>query len=237
MTISEQILFLAESLLPKGRAFRFKGVLKRLFTATSISQVQLYDDTVAILDSVLPDNDNFSTQDCLEWETRLGLITNTSVSLADRKAAILRKMNYPGDIPARQGAEYLQGELQKAGFDVYVFENAWYEGGQWVTQDPGVVSGGVGFGGFQHGQYQHGQFVHGGYFSNIVANSIYAEDDINFQVGGSLRATFFIGGNRPAYGDVGLFANVDADRELEFRQLILKIKPTQTIAYLLVNYI
>lgn len=237
MTISDQILKLAESLFPTGRAFRFKGILKRLFQAMGISLTQAHEDSVSILDSILPDNDNFSTDDATEWETRLGLITNTSVSLADRKAAILRKMNYPGDIPARQGMEYLQGELQKAGFDVYVYENAWYEGGQWVTQDPGDVSGGVGYGEFQHGDFQHGESQHGGFFNNIVANSIYAEDDENFDIGGSLRATFFIGGNRPDYGNVGLFANVDADRELEFRQLILKIKPTQTVAYLLVNYI
>lgn len=239
MTISEKILKLAEYLYPRGRAFRMKGTLKELHEAMDISIVESYEAGVSILDSILPDNDNFTADDATDWEVRLGLITNTSVSLADRKAAILRKMNYPGDIPARQGLEYLQGELRKAGFDVYVWENMWYEGGQWVTQPIGVLNGGIGYEEFQLGDFQLGMSQLGSYYTGLIANSIYADDDATFDIGSSFRCTFFISANiiQPPYGAVGVFANIDANRELELRQLVLKIKPTQTIGVGLINFI
>lgn len=237
MTISEKIIYLIGSLFPKGRAFRFIGNNKRLHEALSVSAVDLYNDSLSVLDSILPDNDNFTKNDATEWEVRLGLITNTNVSLEDRKAAILRKMNYPGTIPARQSYLYLERELRLAGFDVYVFENRWLVGSEWRTQTIGEVSGGVGFGEFQLNDFQLGESQLGGYFNNIVANSIYATEDENFDIGSNSRATFFIGGNKPVYGAVGTFANVNADREIEFRQLILKIKPANTVAYLFIDYI
>jgi hypothetical protein len=65
----------------------------------------------------------------------------------------------------------------------------------------------------------------------LVANSLSASADSSFDIGENYRSTFFIGGEIP-----GTFADVDANRETEFRQLILKLKPSQTIAYLLINY-
>lgn len=237
MALAEQILQLTRQLFPSGRAFRI-GVgsqKEKLQKGLIASEVRAWLDATSILNSILPDNDSFTTSDATQWEFRLGLITNELTPLADRKLAIIRKMNFPGTIPARQNYLYMQGQLQAAGFNVYVFENIFPDGsGGWKTQDPLAVTGGFGGVDFEHGQLQHGQFQHGGknIFRNIIANHIEEPLDSIFNVGSNLRSTFYIGA---AY--LGVFANVDKNRKAEFRQLILKLKPVQEIGYLLVNYV
>lgn len=235
--IGDKILKLTKQGYPKGRAFRIQpgSDLEKLHIGLGVSEAQAYSDAVAILDSILPDNDNFTTSDCNDWERRLGLINSPLVPLADRKLAIKLAMNHPGDIKARQHYLYLQGQLQAAGFDVYVFENrfALYPTG-YETRNPLVVSGGVGAYAYQHGDFQHGDFQHGSVYNpfNRVINSIDEDEDALFDIGDNLRSTFFVGGT-----PVGSFANVDVNRKDEFRQLILKIKPTQTVAYLFLNFV
>lgn len=121
----ERIKKLTRNLYPRGRAFKmpYGGVFDKLHNALSVSENEALQSAVSILDSILPDNDNFTALDAADWERRLGLITNESLSLEIRKAAIRRKMNHPGTISARQHYLYLQGQLQAAGFDLYVFEN------------------------------------------------------------------------------------------------------------------
>lgn len=234
MTTLEKISALTKQLLPTGRAFRLPvgGYFEKLMNGLHASEARAYADAVSILNSALPDNDNFSAADATAWERRLGLITNSLVSLADRKLAIKRKMAHPGLIPARQNYLYLQGQLQAAGFDVYVFENRfadYYEG--YVTKTPNEFSllpypvAQV-----QHGQIQHGQ-VSGQVFGNKIVNNINENYDNNFNIGSSYVSTFFIGAQTP-----GEWAVVDVNRKDEFRQLVLKIKPVQTVAYLLINF-
>lgn len=195
------------------------------------SEVRAYNDANSILDSALPDNDNFTADDATAWERRLGLITNTSVSLDNRKLAIIQKMNHPGNIPARQNFRYLERQLRAVGFDVYVYENRFPSGYTYVTQDPITLSGGSSNNN-QHNDFQHGDSQHGSGYTNIVVNYIDEDMDASFNIGDNLRSTFFIGGS-----PIGSFANVDASRKEEFRQLILKTKPVQTVAYLFINYV
>lgn len=230
----QTIVKLSRQLYPKGRAFKMPvgGVLEKLHYALAVSENQAYADAKSVLDSLLPDNDNFTANDATAWERRLGLITSTGVSLADRKLAIQRKLNYPGNSAARGHYLFLQRQLRAAGFDVYVFENRFpaypdtYETMAPDELDPtGLVE-------VQHGDFQHGDQQHGSYWGNLVANNIDEDRDLNFDVGDNLRSTFFVGGT-----PVGTFANVDEDRKEEFRQLILRLKPTQTVGYLFINYI
>lgn len=235
MTTLEKIKKLTRQLYPTGRAFRMKegGVLDKLHIALAQSEARAWDDAVSILDSTLPDNDNFTVDDATSWERRLGLVTNGAVPLADRKAAILRKYNHPGTVPARNNWRFVEKQLRDAGFDVYIFENRFSDGmGGYVTVNPLTLTGGAGAFSVQHGQIQHGQAQHGGGYGHKVANSIYRSIDAYFHTGSNLKSTFFIGGPY-----VGTFASVDADRETEFRQLILRAKPTQTVAFLFINYI
>lgn len=208
------------------------GWLDGLVSALAVGEARAYMDALTILYAMLPDNDRFTEEDATDWERRLGLITSAGASLEDRKLAIKRKMAHPGDIPARQHYLYLQGQLQAAGFDVYVYENHFDDGmGGIEPHSIYDVAGGLGIGDVQHGDIQHGDAQHGGYYGNVIINYIDEAQDALFYVA-DLKSTFFIGGN-----PLGTFANVDADRKAEFRQLILRLKPAHMVGYLLVNYI
>lgn len=234
MILTKSILTLAKKFYPTGRAFKVpaNSWLEKLNYAIGISEAVAFNDAVAILNSVLPDNNNFTVDDATDWERRLGMIISTA-SLADRKLAIKRKMQHPGDIPARQHYLYVQGQLRAAGFDVYVYENRFDDGmGGLETRTPFDLAGGVGLEDVQHGQIQHGQSNHGGRWGNVVVNYLDLQQDLTFSVGANLRSTFFIGGN-----PVGSYAYVPQARKEEFRQLILKLKPAHTVAYLFIVYI
>lgn len=232
----EKFIKLTRQLYPTGRAFRIKleSWKAKLHEGLAISEAQAHADAHSILYSILPDNANFTALDAAQWEQRLGLITNEAVPLADRKLAIYRKINHPGTIPARQHYLYLEGQLRAAGFDVYVHENRFDDGmGGWETRTPEEVTGGPAPIVVQHGNPpQHGDVQSGSGTWNLIANNLDETLDSSFNVGGNFRSTFFIGG--PYAGE---FADVDANRKLEFRQLVLRIKPVQTIAYLFINYI
>ena len=254
MGVLDKIIKLTKQLYPTGRAFNYpdEGVTYKLHKSLAQSEKRAVDDLNSILFQILPDNANFTADDATRWEQRLGMINGSLLSLADRKAAILRKINHPGDIPARQSHDYLQDQLQAAGFDVYVHENTNNQTIEDVLSLNGNVQqfGQAQFGDFQFGnvssyysnlfdsiQFGDSSFVtfqwgNPSYYNNKVVNHIPQSLDIYFNIGSNLTSTFFIGG-----AVLGDFVNVDVARRDEFRQLILKIKPVQTVGYLLVNYI
>lgn len=225
---------LTRQLYPTGRAWKlpFDGYFEGLHRGLAQSENRLYDDTLSILDSLIPDNDNFSQDDATDWERRLGIYSAPGTLFADRKLAILRKMKAPGKNPAHGHYLFIQTQLQAAGFNVYVHENIQllYPSGT-DTYNPATLNAAI-LSEVQQGDFQQGDFQQGGFINQVVARSIYNSDDIHFDVGYSLRSTFFIGGQV-----LGTYANVPAAREIEFRQLILQLKQTQLIAFLFINYI
>lgn len=253
MSTQDNIDELNRRLYPKGRVFKFPfgGVADRVNRALSISESESYDASIGFLNSILPDNPDFTAEDALEWERRLGLITNTSLTLEQRKAALIRKINHPGTIKPRQARAYIEGQLQAAGFNVFVYENI-------PEQDPVDVMAsqldGANYGGFNFGEenygsatdiaigelitplnyggFNFGEAEFGGNYNNKVMNYLEPSLDLLQSQGVNFRASFFIGGN-----PLGTFADVDASRETEFRQLILKLKPNHTVAFLFINYI
>jgi hypothetical protein len=134
-------------------------------------------------------------------------------------------MNYPGSVPARQHYLFVQGELRKAGFDVYVHENRFGDPPSVFSFQKAV------YGDLKYGQIKYGQS--GIPDGTPIANHIEEAKDADFNFGNdiNLRATFFIGGetfpNR---------AYVDIRRKNEFRELILRLKPAQTAGLLLIDY-
>lgn len=211
-------------LYPTGRAFRmFEGSwLEALNNGRAAVEAQAVEDAFSIQDSMLPDNANFTAADATDWERRLGMITNSSTPLEDRKAAILRKMSYPGRNPARSHYLYLQRQLQLSGFDVYVHENIPVQNP--ATLNPNILTWG------QHGNgAQHG--LQSPYINQVVANSLVNANDISFNPGSENTCVFFIGGST-----LGTYASVPASRETEFRQTILRLKPVQNTAYLFITY-
>lgn len=235
MSVVSKILLLTKQLYPQGRAFKIPAGsdIEKLHTGLAQSESDFHDEALNIFNSILPDTNAFTATDADDWERRLGLIGSSSVSIDDRKLAIKRKMNHPGEIKPRQNYKYLEGQLQAAGFDVYVHENrfALYPTG-YETQNPVDIYGSTGWKTNQHGQFRHGQKRHGIYWPDMVINHIDVERDLSFKIGSSMNFTFFVGGQT-----LGTYADVDADRKLELRQLILRIKPVPTVGYLFLNYI
>lgn len=234
MAVVDKILKLTRQLYPTGRAFKmpFDGVFEKMHKGLAQSEARVYNDAVSILNSALPDNDDFDEEDATDWERRLGLITNDLVPLADRRLAIIRKMNHPGTIPARSNFIFLEKQLQDAGFDVYVYENIFDDGmGGYITKTPEEVTGDIAPE-FQLADAQLGDYQLGENIWDIIANYIDEELDRVFNVGLNLRSTFFIGGPY-----VGEYANVDEERREEFRQIILRTKPTHNVGYLFINYV
>jgi hypothetical protein len=234
----DQLVALAGQLYPTGRAFKrtVGGYREGLDRAYSESEERALRDAISTFDSALPDNPNFTAEDASAWENRLGIINVTSVSLDDRKKGIIQKMNYPGEVRARGYYLFIQEQLRNAGFDVYVYENRFPDGfGGLVTKDP-VSLGGSGTMN-QHGDFQHGDRQHGSFFSNFVANKMNQAEDASFDVGYNLRSTFFIGGQKLGSDYNGEMASVQTSRKEQFRQLVLRLKPTQTVAFLFINYL
>jgi len=251
MSLAQRLLNLTRQLYPTGKAFKmpFNGFMESLHIALALSEARFYRDALATLFAILPDNDNFTADDAADWERRLGMITNPDVDLEDRKLAIKRKMNHPGTIKARQHRLYLQTQLQAAGFNVWVHENIPeinpinFLINQNYAQLGNKQLGDFQLGSFfsthsdlihfvQLGDFQLGQAQLNTYFwKNKVVNHINWRQDLFFAIGSNFRSVFFIGGETR-----GTFANVNVEREPEFRQLILKIKPAQTVALLFINY-
>jgi uncharacterized protein YmfQ (DUF2313 family) len=254
MTINvlQQLLSLSKQLFPTGRAFRIpaNSLKEKVEKGLLASEERAYNDAVGILDSILPDNDNFTAEDATRWEQRLGMIVNPDVDLEDRKAAIIRKYNHPGTILARQSAGYIQEQLQLAGFDVYVHENIpeqsiidLLQSNSLIPQWGGFEFGELEFGDAltifdnlldhsEFGELEFGTFEWGQIFYNQkIANSIDHEKDIYFDIGTDAKKTFYIGA-----AIKGEFATVDTNRRDEFRSIVLKTKPTETIGFALINY-
>lgn len=215
-------------LFPLGRAFRTPpgGLKEGVFRALAQSEADWTVDALGILDQVLADNDNFTEDDAAEWERRLAIRSSPGTSLADRKLAILRKYSSPGDIPARQHYLYLEGQLQAAGFNVFVHENKDGMGGTIPIE--AFIANQYGTPTPQYGQVQYGPGLAN---LDLVANFIDTDRDNQFVLSDDLRATFFIGGSV-----LGSSATVPTSRREEFRQLILTIKPLQTVGILLIDY-
>lgn len=233
MTSLQTILLnLTKRLFPTGRAFRSnKGsVSDDVQKGLIVSESEMIEGYESILSEILADNENFTEENASDWERRLAIRASSNTDLEIRKAAILRKYAAPGDIPARSHYTYLQRELRAAGFDVYVHENRFFPGP--TTKHPSEFSFYSNAPQIQLAQFQLGQFQLGQIDIEKVVNFINNDKDRLFVIGTDLRATFYVGSL--IVGDV---ADINADRKDEFRQLILQIKPLQTVGILFINYI
>lgn len=245
---SETLVSLTRQLYPTGRAWWMKpgGIFHKLHQALSYSEGRAFQEDVNLLNAILPDNDSFSSEDAANWERVFGIVSNNSIPLDDRKKAIQRRIEYPGNIPARQDARYIESQLRKAGFDVYVFEN---HNQTYIIEQ------------YQMGNAEMGDAEMGGDYQTIpfsvIANYIDENIDNQFVV---VSQTFSaemgdnemnvmqmgdLGNTRDELLDFTFFvcgqnfldtANVPANRKNEFRELLLKLKPANTIGYLIINY-
>jgi hypothetical protein len=233
-SLSSYLLQLAVQLYPTGRAFYMlkESIKEKLHNAINISFIRFIDDANFTIDSCFPDNDNFSIEDCRLWEYRLGMISNEALDTQIRKEAIKRRMSRGRNVKARQHINYLQYQLQSAGFDVYLHENGFIESGVLVYKKPQEILY-LQPENVQHGgTTQHGIGVqHGGVNAEVIANS-YKPNEIYSVADENLYATFFIGGET-----LGASTEVALNRQEEFRELVLKLKPAHLVAFTFINYV
>jgi len=222
---SNKLLKLTKQLYPTGRAWwmRKGGIFEKIHEALTFSESLAIEKIRSINDSILADNLNFSLEDATNWERALGLINNPENTFETRKLVILRKYKHPGDVLYRQSSLYLQGQLQSAGFMVWVHENKF--------GDPPVV---YDFVTALYGNVKYNA-VNYGFSSSLtykkILNSIYDETD-DFGDLAHQRAVFFIGGEFwPAR------ISQPKPREKEFRELVLKLKPAHMAAISIVDFI
>lgn len=208
---------LAKQLLPTGRAFRMpsNGDGDKFLEAIAESKQVAFDSAIGILDAILPDNANFTSLDATQWERRLGMIVDSGATLSDRKLAIQRKMNHPGDIQARQSGDYIQQALRDAGFDVTVFWNININDLPTYTNRSNV------FGANNFGITNFGLLSERYYsYAEKVVNFIDYIQDESFKFGIENNSFFVVCG-----ATLGSAAIVPLERREELRQLILRLKP------------
>lgn len=238
--IDDTLLELSKQLYPQGRAFKMPpgGTFEDLTIALNKSKGQAYTDAISILNDIIPDNAAFGTDDATDWERRLAIIGNSLIPLANRKAAILQKMAYPGTDAPRCAASYLTAQLQLAGFNVKVYENRFYTGSpaSWVTMTPEEILG-ADVGDASYNLFGYGELGYGDTFAlsgvTKVVNYIEEAKDEIFVISPNYRSTFFIADP----SNITTFATVLLTQKAQFRQLILQLKPAQTVGFLFVNYV
>lgn len=234
---SRKIRQLTQQLYPRGRAFKvsLNTYFDRLHKALAVSEFQAYNAAKLEMNSFLPDNSSFSEEDATAWELRLGIYSASGTSLANRKLAIIRKMNHPGVIRTRQTAKYLEYQLNQAGFAVKVYENKFWNGSIYITKTPEQVLGSLTAGSSYHGtSIRHATNKrHGATFNNKIVNHIDEDRDRTFVIAPNYRSTFFIAGT----SSITTFVDIDVERKNEFRQLILQSKPLHMCGFLFVNYV
>ena len=223
----DKLVQLFKQLLPTGRAFKTPKDLQfeTLIKALSQSESRWYADAISFMDSILPDNNNFTINDATDWEVRLALPNGSLNTLTVRKANILAKYNQQNINPAKSTAQNLQNHLQNLGFTVYVYENI-------PNNTPASYSYANTLVNNQYGQIQYGGSQYGSTYTNKIANYIDESKDLPFSIGGVYACTFFIGG-----ATIGTSANVPVLRKNEFRQAILKYKPITNVGFTYINYV
>lgn len=232
MTREDQILKLSKQLFPTGRAWRIpqNSLFRDFIYALGISEAQAFDDALSILNQILPDNVDFDEDDATLWEKRLNLkVDPPLLTFEERKTLIERKYAFPGQFIYRQNWRFIEYQLQLAGFDVYVHENRFPDGGggwEYEYWYETVI--------LQHAdETEHGEQSEMGYPAmDIVANQ--SEPDEPFDPGTqtNYKGAFFVGG--ASFPDTAI---VSPALEKEFRKLICQLKPANTFAILLSEYV
>lgn len=249
MFSSDKVLKSLRSLLPRGKAFSFadNSIGNMLNKAYSKSIGKLYSDSYSIFDSIIPDTSNFTSDDALMWEKKLGIKASELTTLEIRKKAIIQKYNYPNSDAPRQHFSFIEKQLRDAGFNVRIYENN--ESGVTRTPESILASIGVPFHGdsYHSDDIFHASMISGlgasthheetthsedithntGIFS-LIANHIDERLDWDFPIWNNMRSTFFISGEV-----IEDFITIPEDRRNEFRQLVLQLKPAQSIGIIL----
>lgn len=216
-------------LAPIGEAYKlFKNTEnEKLVRALAEEPGRIKDFYDLVQLSGVPDG-NIPADALSDWETFLNLPKNDSLTDEERNQRITGK--YAGQ--GGQGPDYIQDVMQAAGFPVYVFENIPPVD---PTGLPGIVIHGppnytekrrydATLGGFTLGSKTLGAFLGTG----IEPVEVAIPSDSTKWI-----YVFFLTGP----SGLGDFVNISADKETDFRNQILQIKPAHAWVLAQVNFI
>lgn len=250
-------------LLPPGRLFRlpYESTFYKLnkVIGNEAQRVKTFiDDTV---NDGIPGN--ISVDSLVDWESDLAIQKNNALSISERNARITSKLTAQGG----QGKDYLQSVLHAAGFDVYLHEwqpgldpndyiassndiisvgevpQLFYESSTAageptsIAGEPNMVAGEQTTG----RAYEISVLPVGG-FGNRVTDS---GDTRITDIGDTRIVNFLSYDNSELWPAIfyicdAVFPNraiINADREREFKTLVLSKKPVRTWALALVDYV
>ena len=211
------------------------GHLYRLMRALGIQFAIAWTAARGVSDAQLPDNLNFTLDDCNDWYRRLGIYNSGLLTRSQMIAGITQWWNHNNPPINCQNYLYIQNQLQLAGFNVNVYENRFPLGGTYITKTISEVLGEP-VGNSVYGGIVYGEAVYGGTYSldgvTICANYLEDASDASVVVT-NWRSTFYIADP----SGITTFATIPAARHIEFRQLLIKLKPIHTIGILFVNYV
>ena len=242
--------------LPTGDAFQGEPNTDshKYHEATSTVFAEALDDFISVQNLTIPKvpvDEDFTIQDLMRLENAYGLLINNSVPTQDRVNSVLQKMRGAFGYEGRSSAQWLQDQLFNAGFEVYVLENKFSDGGGgYETKIPRWEFGDIFLASDEYmgNETPPKEAIMGRNTLTVtsepkIVNSIYPEEDSAFDLGDLedennplLKGTFFLtGGTGGAVGVKGIAdydsdASIPANRELEFRILVLANKPAHTVA-------
>lgn len=227
----EKLLKLTRRLFPTGRAFRIPSGsdLEALFRALAESERDAFEAaTDDVLNSILPDNDQFQDEAADAWERRLAITPNELNPIETRRAIIQRKYSQPfTQNRAKLSRQRIESALQSVGFNVQVYNNL---NGDVPTDVANLTT-------LKHAATTiHGSTTAHGAPLGItkIANHVREEDDEDFVIA-DFKQTFFIGGPLDG-GNQITFATIDLDRKEEFRELVCILKPKHAVALTFINF-
>jgi hypothetical protein len=173
------------------------------------------------------DNDSFTIDDCVVWERVLGLkISN--LTLEQRKEIILKRQTNADILQYTNTKEYIQKVLQDNGFDLYVHENRVWDGTKYVNKKFTATTYDTAY--YDTDYYDDNGISYSEYVENYLE---YADENTElFSNLGEYNECFIIGSSVE-----NTYANLSVNKRIELRDLILKTKPTNTVAFLQINFI
>ncbi len=245
-----------KQLQPKGRAFLlpFENDLYKFNKASAKQPDRIYDFYVDVRSSGIPTVD-MPADSLTDWESDLGLLTNTGLTDAQRRERIIGKYYSVGG----QGPDYIEERFQSAGFPVFVYENNPAEGArEYITLSGAFDSGDALSGDFtdrlnpaslagilyanppifinlkdyigsQSGDEESGDFLSGEFAQTLII-------EIPYQIPTD-SATFIFFWFLAGPGGIFDFVNIDADRQNDFESLVFQLKPAHSWCIAQVSFV
>lgn len=203
-------------LYPTGRAW-WKSVgttFAKIHEALAIQESKMTSEIINIQNNIFADNTLISDSAISQWMEIFGIISNGTRD--DKIALIKQAQGYPNGVYARQSKNFIESQLQIAGFNVYLHTES-------HNPNPAI-----------YGLQTYGSTVYAeeGDTFTVVANNVDEALDSSFQIANGTTNLFYIGGE--TFGDT---IDIPIERKNEFRELILKLKPAHSVAVLYINYV